>query len=249
MSDFKRSFLGYRRSEVDAELAARDAAIAATEWALAKCRARVEELEGVAQRLAEAVVQRNRELRSVREELAEMRASGEAGMRSLVVLGRQLEEIQAQARGQATQIRMRALREAAELMERVSDVVKPPGKAGGRGMEGIDDAIQGTAEGPGSAIDGAHRARRNGVFEGTVNVDVGPLSDFSQLVALEDAAGSIGATSEISIKRFSEGRATLAVRLSEPVELLRELEERCDLEFRVRSRGDDRVVLDVDEED
>jgi hypothetical protein len=248
MSDFKRSFLGYRRSEVDAELAARDAAIAATELALAKCRARVEELEGVAQRLAEAVVQRNRELRAVREELAEMRASGEEGMRSLVVLGRQLEEIQAQARGQATQIRMRALREAAELMERVSDVVKLPGKAGGR-LEAIDEAIEGTAEGLGSAMDGAHPARRNGMFEGTVNVDVGPLSDFSQLVALEDAAGSIGATSEISIKRFSEGRATLAMRLSEPVELLRELEERCDLEFRVRSRGDDRVVLDVDEEE
>jgi hypothetical protein len=248
MSDFKRSFLGYRRSEVDAELAARDAAIAATEWALAKCRARVEELEGVAQRLAEAVAQRNRELRAVREELAEMRASGEEGMRSLVVLGRQLEEIQAQARGQATQIRMRALREAAELMERVSDVVKPE-KSGGRSPEGIEEAIQGTAEGLGSAMDGVHPARANGVFEGTVNVDVGPLSDFSQLVALEDAAGSIGATSEISIKRFSEGRATLAMRLSEPVELLRELEERCDLEFRVRSRGDDRVVLDVDEDE
>ena len=249
MSDFKRSFLGYRRSEVDAELAARDAAIAATELALAKCRARVEELEGVAQRLAEAVVQRNRELRAVREELAELRASGEEGMRSLVALGRQLEEIRTQARGQATQIRMRALREAAELMERVSDVVKPPGKAGGRSLEALDEAIQGAAEGLGSAMDGAHPARTNGVFEGTVNVDVGPLSDFSQLVALEDAAGSIGATSEISIKRFSEGRATLAMRLSEPVELLRELEERCDLEFRVRSRGDDRVVLDVDEEE
>jgi hypothetical protein len=231
MSDFKRSFLGYRRSEVDAELAARDAAIAATEWALAQSRARVAELEGVAQRLAEGVVQRNRELRAVREELAELRARREDGMRSLVIVGRQLEEIQAQARGQATQIRMRALREAAEL------------------MEAVDEAIQGTSDGLGSAMGEAYRARTNGVFEGTVNVDVGPLSDFSQLVALEDAAGSIGATSEISIKRFSEGRATLAMRLSEPVELLRELEERCDLEFRVRSRGDDRVVLDVDDEE
>jgi hypothetical protein len=249
MSDFKRSFLGYRRSEVDAELAARDAAIAATEWALAQSRARVAELEGVAQRLAEGVVQRNRELRAVREELAELRARREDGMRSLVIVGRQLEEIQAQARGQATQIRMRALREAAELMERVSDVVELPGKEGGRSLDAVDEAIQGTSDGLGSAMGEAYRARTNGVFEGTVNVDVGPLSDFSQLVALEDAAGSIGATSEISIKRFSEGRATLAMRLSEPVELLRELEERCDLEFRVRSRGDDRVVLDVDDEE
>ena len=62
----------------------------------------------------------------------------------------------------------------------------------------------------------------------------------------EDAARSIGATSEISIKRFSEGRATMAVQLREPVALLRELEERCDLEFVIRDTRRDRVVLDVD---
>ena len=62
----------------------------------------------------------------------------------------------------------------------------------------------------------------------------------------EDAARSIGATSEISIKRFSEGRAQMAVQLREPVALLRELEERCDLEFVVRDMRRDSVVLDVD---
>jgi hypothetical protein len=38
------------------------------------------------------------------------------------------------------------------------------------------------------------------------------------------------------------------MELSEPVELLRELEERCDLEFKVRSHRDDSVILDVDED-
>jgi hypothetical protein len=253
MSAFRRSFLGYRRSEVDAELSARDAALAATERALAACRAKVEELEGVARHLSETVVQRNRELRALREELAELRASGEDGMRSLVALGRQIEEVRRQARGQATQIRMRALRDAADLAERVSDVTGLPSAAGGRIIEALDDAIQRTADEAGSRVgvngDRAATGERNGLFEGTVHVDVGPLTDFSQLVALEDAAGAIGATSEISIKRFSQGRATLAMRLNEPVELLRELEERCDLDFRVRSLRDDSLVLDVDDEE
>jgi hypothetical protein len=249
MSGFRRSFLGYRRSEVDAELSARDAALAATERALSACRAKVEELEGVARRLSEIVVQRNRELRALREELAELRASSEEGMRSLVALGAHIEEIRKQARGQATQIRMRALRDAADLAERVSDVAKLPSAAGGKVLEALDDAIQGAGEGSAADANGVGAQRTNGFFEGTVHVDVGPLSDFSQLVALEDAAGAIGATSEISIRRFSGGRATLAMRLSEPVELLRELEERCDLDFKVRSLRDDSLVLDVDDED
>jgi hypothetical protein len=86
------------------------------------------------------------------------------------------------------------------------------------------------------------------IFEGIVRVEIGPLDDFSQLVTFEDAAGEIGATSEISIERFSEGRATLAMRLDEPVELLRELEERSPVEFKVRDLTGDRVVLDVDDE-
>ncbi len=44
-----------------------------------------------------------------------------------------------------------------------------------------------------------------------------------------------------------EGRATLEMALTEPVELLRELEQRCDLEFRVRDLRADRVILDVGE--
>ena len=79
-----------------------------------------------------------------------------------------------------------------------------------------------------------------------VSVDVGPFEDFSQLVRFEDAANAIGATGDISIKRFSEGRARIDVALSEPIDLLHELEERCDLEFKVRSSSDDSIVLDVD---
>ena len=77
---------------------------------------------------------------------------------------------------------------------------------------------------------------------------MGPLSDFSQLVGFEDAANGIGATSEISVKRFTQGRATLELNLCEPVELLRELEDRAPFEFQVRDTREDRVVLDLDGE-
>ncbi|MEA2462188.1 MAG: hypothetical protein QOH90_2365, partial [Actinomycetota bacterium] len=88
----------------------------------------------------------------------------------------------------------------------------------------------------------------DGAFEGEVEVEIGPLADFAQLTGFEDAAKAIGGAGEIKVKRFSGGRATLVVDLNEPVELLRELEQRAPLGFKVRSLKPDRVVLDVDED-
>jgi hypothetical protein len=208
-------------------------------------------------------VKRERELREAREELAEARERAAEDTRALVALGRQLEEIRSQARGQATRIRMRALRDAAELSDRIPELARQPGDARGRLLEALEETVRRLGDEsekldldePPPAPRGGVVAGANGhdaeapapeeLFQGLVQVEVGPLSDFSQLVLFEDAARSIGATSEISIKRFSQGRATMAVQLREPVALLRELEERCDLEFRVRDTRRDRVVLDV----
>lgn len=208
-------------------------------------------------------MERERELREAREELAEARERAGEDTRALVALAGQLEEIRSQARGQATRIRMRALRDAAELSDRIAEFAREPGDAGGRLLEALEETVRRLGNGseeldldePPMASRGAVIAGSNGhdaeapdpgeLFQGLVQVEVGPLSDFSQLVLFEDAARSIGATSEISIKRFSQGRATMAVQLREPVALLRELEERCDLEFRVRDKRGDRVVLDV----
>ena len=237
--------LGYRPSEVDADLAARDEALAASERARAEWQGKVGELEGAVERLSQAVVERDRALRRLRDELAEQRPPVEEPETGTFPLPNQIEQIRAQARGQATQIRLRALRDAAELVQRVSEAAKLPDAAGkllealdGSGMEA--SLAEPTPNGNGTVPDG--------MFEGRVSVDVGPLTDFSQLVRLEDAAESIDGTAEISIKRFSKGRATLDVRLDEPVKLLDELEQRCDLEFKVRSLREDGVVLDVDEE-
>ena len=45
--------------------------------------------------------------------------------------------------------------------------------------------------------------------------------------------------------RFARGRATLALKLREPVTLLDALAECCSFEFRIREAGPDRVEIDV----
>jgi hypothetical protein len=164
--------------------------------------------------------------------------------------------VRAQARGQATRIRMRALRDAADLSERITELSRRPAEARERLLDSIGEAIARLGGGEG-AIEEVRRASLEAVvgadeaaelFKGLVEVEVGPLADFSQLVGFEDAMAAITATSEISVRRFAAGRATLELKLSEPVELLRELEERAPFEFEVRDRRFDRLVLDVDSE-
>jgi hypothetical protein len=86
-----------------------------------------------------------------------------------------------------------------------------------------------------------------GAFEGTVHLDIGPLSDFSTLAGLEDAIDAIDGVESVTIKRFSAGRATLAVRMGSPVELLPELQRVSNLELSVRKASKSHVVLDVPE--
>lgn len=234
MAGFKRALLGYRRGEVDAAIAQRDTRI----WALER------DAEDAAERLRDAtlasarseqeltslsdmVLEREREIRSLQERLREANERHDRSIASLESTASRLEEIQTQARGQATRIRMKALREAIEVSR--------------RGQEAVDGA---EIDGP-AGVNGAD-ADDSGLFEGNVKLQIGPLGDFSQLVGFEDVIAGLGA-SEISVERFSEGRATLSVHLDEPVELLRELEERAPLEFRVRRTGGD-VILDVEDE-
>jgi hypothetical protein len=242
-------------------MAARDAALTALAGQLSEQRARMEAerqrielLEQLCDRLSHRVVARGRELERLRAELERLREERERGMRALVGLAGELKDVRRQARGQATRIRLRALREAADLGARMSELAGRPDDQA-RVLEGLQAAIAriGAEEEAAAEIEGGlagsnGRAPRSPaeLFDGMVEIEVGPLADFSQLVGFEDAAGGIMATSEISVKRFARGRATLAVKLAEPVELLRELEERSPFEFRVRDRRVDRLVLDVD---
>jgi hypothetical protein len=261
--------LGYRRSEVDAALDVAAEALSAqrerteTQGELLRSLAldletreqRVGELERVSDHLAEQVVQRERQLQAVRAELAEAGAARGENVRALEALAVEIDDLRKQARGQATRIRMSALSEAAELSDRLAQLARTPGAAGEGLVEAIWDSVRklggDTAEreqAPAVEPSSNGHGGTAGLFEGQVEVEVGPLADFAKLVGFEDAARSIGAAADISIKRFSGGRATLAMTLSEPVALLHELERRSDLEFRVRDTRSDRLVLDVEDE-
>ena len=241
---FKRSLFGYRRKDVDKALAARDAALAEGARALAwhageleRQRTRIRQLELVCDALSDQVVARDRELEAIRAELAWARQEVE-----------RIDAIGAQARGQATRIRLQALREAAELSSRLAAVSQSPAADRSRLLDAIRGAIDrmGLKDAPAADGNGSLRDAADEIFEGLVEVEVGPFEDFSQLVGFEDAAGEINGTSEISVRRFARGRATLEMKLAEPVELLRELEARAPFDFKVRDRRFDRVVLDVD---
>jgi hypothetical protein len=239
MGSFKRVLFGYRQAEVDAALAARDTRVWALERDADESLLRWREAADAAARaeeelasLSAMVIEREREIRGLHERLLEANERHDRSIASLEAVSAKLEEIQSQARGQATRIRMKALREAVEV---------------GRRAQELSEAEASPAEADSGAAEVVERAAQN-LFDGEVKVEIGPLADFSQLVGFEDAAGQIGATSEISVERFSEGRATLSMRLNEPVELLRELEERSPLEFKVRRSADDNLILDVDDD-
>jgi hypothetical protein len=223
MGSFKRVFFGYSRSEVDAAMAARDAAISAVEHHASTADAELASLSGM-------VIEREREIRSLGERLREADERHQRSISSLHSVSERLEEIEAQARGQATRIRMKALREAVEVSRRTQELSEvhethPNGAAPPAGAE----------------------AALGELFEGLIKLEIGPLGDFSQLVGFENAVGRLGA-SEISVERFSEGRATLSMRLDEPVDLLRELEENAPFEFNIRRTSGDNLVLDVDDD-
>ncbi len=225
MGSFKRALFGYRRFDVDDAISIRDAQILGLEMKAGRQTTAIAEMERELSSLSGMVIEREREMRGLSERLRDADARHDRSIASLESVSGRLEEIQAQARGQATRIRMKALREAVEV---------------GRRVQELNEAQAQTPA-------GETQPDFNGIFEGLVKLEIGPLGDFSQLVGFEDAVGQVGA-SEISVERFSEGRATLSMRLDQPVELLRELEELSTLDFKVRHTAPDNLILDVDED-
>jgi hypothetical protein len=201
-------------------------AVRARDAAIAERDVRLADLDRVAAYLARLVVARDREL---------------AGMRD------QIDEVLVQARGYATRVRMQALRQAVAIAEAGNGSSNGAGrKHGGAALASADRKA--TAETAAVAPESTFGVRPTApldLFEGLVQLEIGPLNDFSQLVAFEDAAKEIAPASEISVKRFSKGRATLDLRLAEPVDLLRELGERAPYAFEVRSVCDGRLILDL----
>ncbi|HEX6601505.1 MAG TPA: hypothetical protein VF030_02590 [Solirubrobacterales bacterium] len=230
MNGFKRALLGYRRTEVETAISDRDARILGLELRADASREAIAGLESETAELSGMVLEREREIRILDQRLREANECHDRSIASLEAITARLEELEAQARGQATRIRMKALREAVEVSKKV------------KALTDVEPALETErndgAPGPEVAA---------GPQEGRVKLEIGPLGDFSQLVGFEDAVGRIGA-SEISVERFSEGRATLSMNLDQPVDLLRELEELSNLDFKVRHNAPGNLILDVDED-
>jgi hypothetical protein len=225
MNGFKRALFGYRRSEVEDAISAREARILGLELTSETQRVSLLEFESETTALTGMVLEREREIRVLNERLREANECHDRSIASLDAITARLEEVEAQARGQATRIRMKALREAVEVSKKV------------KALADMEPALEAEAE----------TEEQSSLYQGQVKLEIGPLGDFSQLVGFEDAVGQLGA-SEIKVDRFSEGRATLSMNLDQPVDLLSELEELSNVDFKVRHTAPDNLILDVDED-
>lgn len=221
---------------------------------------RIKQLNLVADRLSELVLEKEHAAGEVRERLEETEAELREAKLALAAAIREADKAVIDASEQhrrAEEAALDAIRTRSELEELKAKAEKGADFTLDEELLALDESdeeigafaepepepvVSGWA---GQESEGNGASSGAGVYEGVVSVEVGPFSDFSQLVRFEDAAKSIAGAADISVKRFSKGRATLEVRLTDPVELLIELGERAPFEFSVRAQDAAGVVLDV----
>ena len=156
-----------------------------------------------------------------------------------------VEEIYGQARRQATRIRMKALEDAVQMADRVTELSRLSDELGTRVSELAEVAKERLGIEEDRPAVGTEPAQA-GVYAGEIEIEVGPLNDFAQLTGFEDAAAGIDGASQIKVKRFSGGRAWVSMNLESPIDLLRALEEKAPFDFVVRDTRRNGLVLDVD---
>jgi hypothetical protein len=85
------------------------------------------------------------------------------------------------------------------------------------------------------------------LFEGRVELGVGPFYDIASVSAFERGLASLPYVVEASVRRFEASHAVVDVRLAAPVALVRELRKTVESGFSVREVADGRVLLTFDE--
>jgi pyruvate/2-oxoglutarate dehydrogenase complex dihydrolipoamide acyltransferase (E2) component len=90
-------------------------------------------------------------------------------------------------------------------------------------------------------------SRENALFEGRVELGVGPFYDIASLGAFERRLASLPGVSEASVRRFEASHAVVDVRLAAPVALVRELRRAAGSDFSVREVASGRILLTFDE--
>jgi hypothetical protein len=130
----------------------------------------------------------------------------------------------------------------------------------GRVMSGLTSTSTPTAAGPTPAEDlptvdqpaapeipAAAESPDDVMFEGRVELGVGPFYDIASLSAFERGLASLPYVVEASVRRFEASHAVVDVRLAAPVALVRELRRTVESGFSVREVADGRVLLTFDE--
>ena len=85
------------------------------------------------------------------------------------------------------------------------------------------------------------------LFEGRVELGVGPFYDIGSLSAFEQGLASLPNVTEASVRRFEASHAVVDLRLAAPVALVRELRRMVDSGFSVRQVAAGRMLLTFDE--
>ena len=236
MGSFKRSLFGYRRDDVDAAISARDAQIDVLERRPRCERADDRRARTRAGALSGMVIEREREIRILNGRLREANERHDRSIASLDAVSARLEEMQAQARGQATRIRMKALREAVEVSRRVQALTEaeelgsaePPATRDGHATNGTGDRLRRPLRGPDQARDR-------------------PAGGFLPAGRLRGCGRADRRLRDLGRTLLRGPRDPLDAP-GQPVELLRELEELSRSTSRSATPPPDNLILDLDED-
>ena len=85
------------------------------------------------------------------------------------------------------------------------------------------------------------------MFEGRVELGVGPFYDIASLGAFERRLASLPGVGEAAVRRFEASHAVVDVHLSAPIALVRELRRAAGSDFSVREIASGRILLTFDE--
>lgn len=85
------------------------------------------------------------------------------------------------------------------------------------------------------------------LFEGRIELGVGPFYDIASLSAFERRLAGLPHVAEASVRRFEASHAVVDVRLAAPVALVLELRRAGETDFNVREVADGRILLTFDD--
>jgi hypothetical protein len=124
----------------------------------------------------------------------------------------------------------------------------------GRVMSGLSaapaagaQAPRATAPAPAAPEVSEAEARESTLFEGRVELGVGPFYDIGALGAFEQRLAGLPGVSEASVRRFEASHAVVDVRLAAPVALVKELRHALSSDFSVREVASGRILLTFDD--